>query len=239
MAFMDILPDPTRKILASGKQNDTTGNPGPGFVSVKLNSNMPMSASRTNGGRSVYRSLGTHTWEMDVTYNQLTRAEFEPVHAFLMSRQGLLLPFYIILPQYELPREATFATNVNSGTIPTFAAATTAGSTNFLITLGSTLGNPSPGDIFNVNDTNNSNHVKTYMVTRCETSTDNDLSPAPTAGQRRIHITPPLMHSVASSSQLIFKAPKFRVMAKSDVQEYSLGVNNLFQFNLSLEEALP
>lgn len=239
MAFMDILPDPTRKILNSGKQNDSTGTSGPGFVSVKLNSNMPMASSRTNGGRSIYRSLGTHTWEIDVTYNQLTRAEFEPVHAFLMARQGLLLPFYIILPQYELPREATFATNVNSGTIPTFASAVAAGSTNFLITLGSTLGNPAPGDIFNVNDTNNSNHVKTYMVTRCETSTDNDLSPAPTAGQRRVHVTPPIMHAVASASQLIFKAPKFRVMAKSDVQEYSLGVNNLFQFNLSLEEALP
>lgn len=236
---MDILPDPTRKILDSGKQQDSTGIAGPGFVSVKLNSTMPTTSSRTNGGRAIYRSLGSHVWEIDITYNQLTRAEFEPVHAFLMSRQTTLAPFYVILPQYELPRETTFSTNVNSGTIPTFAAATSSGSTNFLITLGSTLGNPKPGDIFNIVDSTNSNHVKTYMVTRCETNADNDLTPIPTTGQRRLHVSPPLMYSVSSGSQLIFKAPKFRVMPKADVQEYSLGVNNLFQFNLSLEEALP
>ena len=76
MAFMDILPDPIRKIKDSGVQNNSTGNAGPGFVTVKLGSNMPTTMTRTNGGRVVLRGLATHNWDIDITYNQLTRAEF-------------------------------------------------------------------------------------------------------------------------------------------------------------------
>jgi hypothetical protein len=239
MAYMDILPDPTRKILPSGQRNDTTGSAGPGFVSVKLSSNMPSTLSRTNGGRVVLRSLATHSWNIDITYNQLTRSEFEPVNAFLMARQGLLLPFYVILPQYELPRNSTFAA-VAASTPPVVTNSVSSGTTKFLVTLSSASGNPSPGDIFNVVDTNNSNHVKTYMVTRCETNSDFDASSTqPTINQRILHITPPMVYSVASASTLKFAAPMFRVVPRGEVQEYSLGVNNTYQFNLNLEEALP
>lgn len=37
----------------------------------------------------------------------------------------------------------------------------------------------------------------------------------------------------------VFTNPKIRVILKSDVQEYDLQTNNLFQFGLSLEEILP
>jgi hypothetical protein len=239
MDYMDILPDPTRKILPSGKQDNSTGSAGPGFVSVKLSSNMPSTLSRTNGGRVVLRSLATHSWNIDITYNQLTRSEFEPVNAFLMARQGLLLPFYVILPQYELPRNSTFAA-VAAVTKPEVTTSVSSGSTKFLVNLSSTAGNPSPGDIFNIEDSNNSNHVKTYMVTRCETNGDfSSTSTRPEVYERILHITPPLVYSVAAASTLKFAAPMFKVVPRGEVQEYSLGVNNTYQFNLNLEEALP
>ena len=36
----------------------------------------------------------------------------------------------------------------------------------------------------------------------------------------------------------VYTNPKIRVILKSDVQEYSLGTNNLYTFALNLEEAL-
>jgi hypothetical protein len=239
MPFMDILPDPVRKIRDSGIQNDSTGNPGPGFASVRFRSNYPTSMSRTNGGRVITRHLATQFWEIDISYNPLTRDEFEPVSSFIHSRQGSLLPFYVVLPQYEESRSSTFAAYIlTSPTVPTFAAATSSGATSFLVTLPAAGGNPRPGDMFNIVDTANSNHVKSYMVTRCETNTD-WTSQQPTTSQRKLHITPPLGYSVASGALLDFSAPKIRVVVKGEVQEYALNTNNLYQYSLTLEEALP
>jgi hypothetical protein len=58
MAFMDVLPDPNRRILDSGKAGSNTSSPitgttGPGFASVKFASVQPTMVSRTNGGRVV------------------------------------------------------------------------------------------------------------------------------------------------------------------------------------------
>jgi len=239
MALMEYLPDPVRRIQDSGDQDNSIGNAGPGFVSVRFRSVMPTSMSRTNGGRVVTRSLATHYWEMDLTYNPLTRDEFEPVYSFLMSRQGLLLPFYVVLPQYEAPRNSTFASYIlSSPTVPTFTSLTSTGASNFYITLNDVAGNPRPGDIFNIVDSTNSNHVKTYMVTRCESGPE-WVTVSPARGQRILHITPPLVSSVTAGSLLDFSSPRIRVVSKGETNEYSLGTNNLYQFSVTLEEALP
>lgn len=240
---MDILPDPIRKIKDSGVQNNTTGNAGPGFVTVKLGSNMPTTMTRTNGGRVVLRGLATHNWDIDITYNQLTRAEFEPVYSFLLSRQGILQPFYVILPQYELPRDPVFSAKVLSSPASIdIVDAVPSGATNLRVTYTG-AGLPKPGDVFTITDQYNTNHVKVYMVTRCETFTDYNTIVDPTSpydqNMKRIHFTPPLTYTVPSTATLKFDYPKFRVTPKAEVQEYSLGVNGLYQFNLSLEEALP
>lgn len=242
MAFLDILPDPNISIKNSGKVGGGSDPYGPGFVSVKLASNLPVAMNRTNSGRSIQRSLLAHSWSIDITYNQLTRDEFEPINSFLMHRYGQLRPFYVILPQYANSRDTTFSSYTNPDVSPyyaaTFASAETAGTTSFTISLSSSAGSPKPGDIFNVVDTENSNHVKAYSITAVETNADYHGS-QPTTGQRILHIYPALTYSVTSGSTLKFYNPTFRVIPKADVQEYSLGVNNLYQFNLSLEEALP
>lgn len=240
MAFMDILPDPDRKILPSGKQNDSTGTPGPGFASVKFASNQPTMVSRTNGGRVVTRSQAVQNWTIDISYNPLTRAEFEPINSFLMSKQGRLTPFYVVLPQYNDPQDSTFAAYLNtSPSTVQVKAIPNSGATSVLVDgLSAISGSPKPGDLFTVTDPNNSNHVKTYMVTRVETQSDNE-NPVSAADERRIHFNPPLIFSLSNNTILNFLEPKIRVIQKNDLQEYSLGTNNLFQFNLSLEEALP
>jgi hypothetical protein len=114
---------------------------------------------------------------------------------------------------------------------------------------------PRPGDMFNIDDGGNANHVKTYRITRVENHNDytatlpdgNTDEPAD-AKELRIHFTPPLAYAVIDDNSDIIlgpdsgvhsKHPKIRVRLAKDVQEYNLGTNNLYEFSLQLEEALP
>ena len=244
--FQNILPSPSFKIGDAG-QNEADGGTkeGPGYASVKLSSVQKTLRSRTNSGRYTARSAAYHMWKVDISYNPMTRAEFMPVYTFLLEKQGGLKPFYVSLPQYEAPQDTTF-TNVNSlSPIGSFIA----GTTNFLVgSLGT--GGPTPGDLFNIEDTSDSNHKKAYMITRVETNADYLTgSSQPLSNQARIHFTPPLAKEVdGATSDLIFKkgsdlssppadnpGPLIKVVTK-DMQEYSLGTNNLYKFSLSLEE---
>ena len=146
---------------------------GPGFASVKFSSNQPTMVSRTNGGKVVTRSQATQYWQINISYNPLTRDEFEPVNSFLMSRQGRLSPFYVVLPQYAVSRNSTFATYAASNTISTVGA-TNSGATKLTAQGFNVTDSPRPGDLFTIEDTENSNHVKAYMITRVETNADYD-----------------------------------------------------------------
>ena len=99
---------------------------------------------------------------------------------------------------------------------------------------GGTNGYPSPGDLFTINSGLSSNHKKAYMVTRTETSSTYTGS-APASGSARIHFTPGLQKAIASGDDFVFKNPLIKVIAR-DTQEYSLNTNNLYSFNLQLEE---
>ena len=106
-------------------------------------------------------------------------------------------------------------------------------STNYL---SATHGQPRPGDLFTINDTNDSNHTKAYQVTRVENNSDYDTG-QPSTAQVRVHFMPALQRSVkASTATLQFADPLFRVMLKDDIQEYSIGPNGLYEFSLGLEE---
>jgi len=247
-AFTNILPDPNNPIGESG-QALTTGSKGPGYASVKLASEHKTMNTRTNSGRLVSRQLSGHKWNINITYNPMTRDEFEPVYTFLLQKRGSLTPFFISLPQYKAPRDATFAAFVlNSGGTPrhfTVVANATAGVTNILINHASydkdTKGKAKPGDIFTI-ESSDSNHKKVYQVTRVE---DDDYyetgTTAPSATQLRVHFIPALQRDVAlgAASKVHFNDPKFRVVLSNDIQEYNLNIQNLYSFSLKLEEAQP
>ena len=115
---------------------------------------------------------------------------------------------------------------------------TNSGSTKLTAQGFNSSDSPRPGDIFTVSDSNNSNHIKAYMITRVETNADYEGT-QPTNTRRIIHFNPPMIYQSVNNTTLNFTAPKVRVISKKNTQEYSLGTNNLYQFSLSLEEALP
>ena len=223
------LPDPNYSIGETGVGG--SGTAGPGFAAVKLESIQPTAVSVTNSGRVTSRSIVGHRWKIDITYNPMTRNDFEPVFNFLMEKRGRLKPFEIVLPQYNAPRSTVTSTIAVDGAI-------TAGATNFMVD-GVSSGSLRPGDMFNFTDSSNSNHKKVYQVTRVLTNADYLTGNQPTDSSHRVYyVTPSIEKSVSNNSTLDY-TPTFRVMLTSDVMEYRLQTNNLYQFSLNLEEAQP
>ena len=237
-AFQNVLPDPNNTI---GRAGQAAGNAGPGFATVKFTSEQPLLRDRTNSGRILARSIVAHRWKINITYNPMTRDEFEPVYSFLLHRRGAMSPFFVSLPQYRTPRNTTFASYAASNNLEA-AGAVAAGTTQALIGksgyTNNTNSSPFPGDLFTINGTN-SNHLKAYMVTRTEiTGSGNYISSLaqPSTNQVRIHFTPGLSKAIGTGDDFVFHNPLIKVVLAQDIQEYSLNTDGLYQYSLQLEE---
>jgi hypothetical protein len=238
-SFLDILPDPSNPIGLGGQPLATAsgGTAGPGFASVTFASEAPIQTSRTNSGRVITRSIAGHKWNINIRYNPMTRDQFEPVYSFLLEKNGRLNPFFVKLPQNANSRNAAF-TSANA-TITT--ATTGTKGAGFILQAGhntTEATQPQPGDMFTITDSNDSLHTKAYRVTRVmgNSTYNSALHSQPTTAQRIVYFTPHLQRNVAQGATCDY-TPLVRVMLKADVQSYSLGTNNLFEFSLQLEEA--
>jgi len=244
-SFLNILPDPNNPI---GEGGQAGGTDGPGFKSIKFTSTAPIQVSRTNSGRVITRQIAGHKWDVAITYNPMTRDDFEPIFSFLLQQKGRLNPFYVQLPNQYTARGSAFATHVASNT-PTNEYALTRGMDYMVqnghdetVVSGEVTVSPKPGDMFTITDTNDSLHTKAYRVTRVMNNvsfwTGLVTADRPTdVGERGIYFTPNLQRDVAINQSIIYHRPKIRVILNKDVQEYSLGTNNLSTFSLNLEEA--
>ena len=241
-SFLNILPDPNNPIGDAGHALATGsgGVAGPGFKSVKFSSRAPIQVSRTNSGRVITRSIAGHMWNINITYNPMTRDQFEPVFNFLLEKNGKLNHFYVQIPNQYTARNAAFAARVAT-TAPTTETSLNQGA-KFMIQAdhhSTQTTTPKPGDMFTITDTADSLHTKAYRVTRVMTNADyhSGLHSQPTTTQRIVYFTPPLQRSVTGSQTIDFYQPLFRVILKQDIQQYSLDTNNLYTFSLNLEEA--
>ena len=262
--FSTRLPDPdyTRGFWGAGAASAAsaaTADHGPGFSSVKITSDQKVMVSRTNSQRVLAKAIAGQKWNIDIGYHPMTQDEFRPIDAFLQSRQGALSPFFVALPQYNNPKNTNWKNtltnsdnSINGGNPFTFTAASAhlAGATSIEITGSnswtiSTFGGsahlniPLVGEIFTISDSNDTNHTKAYMITHVETNTTyaSDTS-RPSANGLRLGISPPLAKNVSTSGTLKFINPLFIVILPTAVRSYSLDTDNLYKFNLKLEEYL-
>lgn len=243
--FQHTLPDPNNSI---GDGGQTAGSAGPGFSSVKLASEHKIMNTRTNSGRLISRELSGHKWNIDISYNPMTRDEFDPVYSFLLQKRGAMRPFFVSLPQYKAPKNSDFATYVgNAANSFVTTASAAAGAVSFTINHSggttynsSTHGTAKPGDLFTIDDSNDTNHTKVYQVVRVESAVSQESGTTNlTSNQLRIQFIPALQRAVATGAEVKFNDPQFRVILKNDVQEYNLNADNLYSFSLKLEEAQP
>jgi hypothetical protein len=241
ITFTNRLPDPNWTIHTTGAGHASSYTAGPGFKSIKLSSNMPIQTSHTNSGRLITRQIAGHKWGINITYNPMTRDQFEPVYSFLLQRKGRLNPFYVVLPNQKESRNSDFVTWLAANTNRAIAVD---GALNAGVEVMKQDGysttpaiQPQPGDMFTITDSSDSLHTKIYRVTRI-TNEDNYLSGSvPADVERYIYFTPNLQRATSNDSTINYTNPQIRVILKNDVQEFSLGTNNLYTFSLSLEEA--
>jgi hypothetical protein len=238
-SFNNRLPDPTLGVGIAGNVDNTTGTFGPGFASVTVSSNRPVQVSRTVSGRGVQTETGAHFWEITIDYHPMKRNDFDVVSTFLDGRNGKLNPFYVVLPQYSKPKDATFATFCATHTM-SVNGAHVAGSSVLNIDATATItGTPLPGDFITITDSADVNHQKAYKITAVETNALYQTGTTqPSISQMRLHIMPELTRATADNAVVNFLNPQFRVYQKSDVLQYALDTNNTYQFQLQLEEIL-
>ena len=265
-SFANDLPDPNFKIGYYGATDtQTEAKAGPGFASVKLTNDQKMLVSRTNSQRILARSVAAQKWKVDINYHPMTREEFEPVYSFLLRQKGPMTPFFVALPQYRVPQNASWNTVVTQ----TFDATSFGGSstesayapyirTDGVVSAGSSAvmihvekhanygtaytfnGNaldpnvPRPGDMVTF-----ATHTKAYIITSVETNHDYQTSTTqPATDKFRINVTPEFIEAVPDNTVTTFSVPKIKVVLPQPFSQYNLNTDNLYSFNLKLEEYL-
>jgi len=234
-AFNNRLPDPNWGVNEAGDGHASNYVEGPGFASVSFLSNQPVALSRTNSGRATTRSIAGHNWRINISYNPMTRAQFEPIYNFLQEKRGRLKAFEVVIPQYNSPQTAVTAgaggLKVDGIINPGQTFFTADNHSN------STTGSLKPGDMINFTDGANPNHKKVYQITRVLNNSDYLTGGTrPATDERIYYVTPSIEKSVANNSLIVSTNPIFRVIQSSDTVSYSLNTNNLYEFSLSLEE---
>jgi len=237
--FNNRLPDPTFLVSDAGSV-ETSGSTAAGFASASMSSNRQTQLQRTLSGRGVHSESGAHNWEVNISYNPMKKAQFDPIASFLDAQNGRLNPFFVVLPQHSSPKSAAFTSLVATHGIRAVGAHV-ADSSTLLVDAPVTLTSfAAPMDCFTISDPADVNHLKFYRVTRVETNALYQAGTTqPSTAQMRLHISPPLVRPVADNAVINFINPRMRVVQKSDVLEYQLSTDNLFSCQLNLEEVLP
>ena len=239
-AFSNILPDPANPITDAGDISVSAGTPGPGFSALSFQSVTDTQVSRTVSGRGIQRDGGSQHWEFTISYNPMFRYQFDPIDTFLLGRNPRRDPFYVILPQYSKPKDATFASFAASKIIYTGAAYDPGVDTIIAQCASNFSSYARPGDVFTISDPSDFNHQKVYKIAAVEKASYYQAGTTPPGNaQMRLHISPPLQRAVSSGATINFINPKFRVIAKTDVQEHSINTDNLYSFSLAVEEIQP
>jgi hypothetical protein len=208
----------------------------PGFKGVGIRGNNATQVGTARSGRRIAtRAGGGHRWSFSIEYNEIPWDVFAPVSAFLHSREGRLKPFFVSIPPHTRPRDVDFGnfclTN-NLGTV----GVTNAGSSKILFSAATSIvGNPMPGDFFNILDPLAMEHTKAYKVVGVENAS-NYISNAVPANQRRITFKPPLIKAVSSGSLVKFIQPMFKVSMLEDFYEDNIDADLLVTQRISVEE---
>lgn len=184
----------------------------PEFAAVNVISRTSNAVTETKSGRRQVRSIGAQRWAFTAKYNNLTRDEFMPVYAFVMSQKGQLGTFQVIPPVVGSSR----------GTVAGSMAVNGAHNLgDYSIAVDGFTGTIKAGDFVKF-----AGHTKVYMVTA-------DLT-----GAGNLSIEPPLSEQLSNDEAVTYNSVPFTVRLNNDIQEYSLGGYDRYEFEIDFVEAL-
>ena len=176
--------------------------------------------SVTTSGRKLARQIDGQRFSITLDFPPMTRSEFAPIKAFVMKQRSQLNNFTVI------PPIVSNAQGVASTTISTNASIS-AGATTCTVDgmTVSTNGILKAGDYFRF-----TGQTKVYMAVE-------DLN-ADGSGEGTLTFEPPLRTLVADNTVVIYDNVDFTVTLVNDVQEYNLGVQGYYSYEIDVAESL-
>jgi len=184
----------------------------PEFQAINLESRHSNLMSESISGKVQVRAIGGQKWAFTAKYNPMTRAEFNPVYAFVISQQGMKGTFTIVPPVISSTTGSATGTMLVNG-------ATGAGTGT--VSIDGITGDIKAGDVIKF-----ANHTKVYMVT------------ADRSGAGDISIEPALVSDVADNEVITYNSVPFTCRLNNDLQAYSLASNEYYEFELDMIEVL-
>ena len=176
--------------------------------------------SVTTSGRRQARQIDGQKFKLTARFPIMTRAEFAPIQAFIMKQRSRLENFTIVPPTVK--NALGSATGVISVDGALTAGTTTATIDGMTV---STNGILKAGDYFRF-----TGQQKVYMAVE-------DLN-SDGYGEGTLTFEPPLRANVADDAVLVYDNVDFTVSLTNDVQEFDVGVQEYFNYEIDVIEVL-
>jgi hypothetical protein len=193
------------------------------FTAFNIKSNQKTLVSQTDSGKTYRRQIDGQRWSFTVSYPLMTRANFQPIMAFIVQQRSQKESFTITFPSY------LNATGNETGTVLINGAHSVADTTIAMDAFaGDGAGRFKAGDFIKFA------HSKVYMVVT-------DVTSSSSSGT--VTIEPPLTTALANNSSVTYDSIPFTVHLTSDIQEFTSGQANsdgvpLFKFEFDVIEAI-
>ena len=193
------------------------------FTAFNIKSNQKTLVSQTDSGKTYRRQIDGQRWSFTVSYPLMTRANFQPIMAFIVQQRSQKESFTITFPSY------LNATGSETGTVLINGVHAVADTTIAMDAFaGDGAGRFKAGDFIKFA------HSKVYMVVTDVTSSSNAAT---------VTIEPPLTTALANNSSVTYDSIAFTVHLTSDLQEFSSSQANsdgvpLFKFEFDVIEAI-
>jgi hypothetical protein len=187
---------------------------------VAISSNQNTIVTTTASGRRQARQIDGQRFRLRLRFPVMSRSEFAPIIAFIMKQRSQMESFQYVPPTIDDPLGVATGTILLNGSI-------TAGVTTCTIDgmAVSTNGVLKAGDFFRF-----TGQTKVYM---CVEDVDSNGS-----GEGTLTFEPPLRSNVSNNNVIIYGNVDFTVGLTGDIQEFTIGTENYFQYEIDLIEVL-
>src|SRR6056300_643859 len=186
----------------------------PEFSSIGFSSEQATITSTTDSGKMFAVQIDGQRFKFSASYPPMNRSEFAPVYAFIMKQRSQKETFQIALPDLKNAKGDV------SGTVLVNGSHSTGDTT---IDIDGMTGTLKAGDLIKFS------HDKVYMVVADATAS---------AGATTITIEPPLREALADDSSVTYDNVEFTVRLTNDVQEFNVGMDNYYRYEIDFIEAL-
>ena len=187
--------------------------------SINIKSNQTTMVSVAISGRRQARQLQNQRWSMEVGFPPMTRSEFAPIMAFIVSQRGKKESFQFT------PVIIDDALGVETGTVlvnGVHAVGDTTIAMDACAADGS--GRFKAGDFIKFGG-----HNKVYMVVSDVTSSSNAAT---------VTIEPPLTTALSDNDTVVYDSVPFTVALSNDIQEFGLPSDAFFRYEMKFIEVI-